>query len=217
MTNKFSGTLWKWLLTNVMAKLTPSTENATEGQVLTVDNQGGMEWANPNTGRDVPACTASDVGKILSVKSNGYGWDTRTFRAWRVKLDTTTNTNSYVMLPTAVKTDILKALKAENSSSNGTLLISLELTANNDTYKAFGSFFKVQKGSTATSLNITMALYGYSDTSGFKKLGTFKAGLNFSPRIEFIKTLVPANTAIDGTMTISLISDYPDTPYIELT
>ena len=76
MTNKFDGNLWKWLLTNVMGKLAPSTEEATEGQVLTVGDEGAMEWANPSTGRDVPDASGATDGDVLTVDGEGgYGWE----------------------------------------------------------------------------------------------------------------------------------------------
>ena len=76
MTNKFDGNLWKWLLANVMGKLTPSTEEATEGQVLTVGDEGAMGWADPSTGRDVPATSGASDGDVLTVDGEGgYGWE----------------------------------------------------------------------------------------------------------------------------------------------
>lgn len=76
MTNKFDGNLWKWLLTNVMGKLTPSTEEASEGQVLTVGDEGEMEWSDPSTGRDVPDASGASDGDVLTVDNEGgYGWE----------------------------------------------------------------------------------------------------------------------------------------------
>ena len=73
MTKKFDGNLWKWLLANVVGNLLPDKTGATAGQVPSIDAEGGVEWTNPDTGRDVP--TGGVSGQVLKAGADdAYSW-----------------------------------------------------------------------------------------------------------------------------------------------
>lgn len=227
MTNKFDGNLWKWLLANVMGKLAPSTEEATEGQVLTVGDEGAMEWSDPSTGRDVPATSGASAGDVLTVDGEGdYGWQAlpamNSLKAWRLKLPTTVPSGSTVDITDAVKSAILDALNfSGDSATAGTIMAGMELTVGSTAYTAMSTFMQapivVMGPSNLPLLNVNMPLYGYNASSGIKLLGTLKMGSEGSHRIDFDSTLVAAAATLNATLVIAVVSDVPNTNYQALT
>lgn len=72
MVKKFDGTLWKWLLDNVISHLLPAATAGDAGKVAKVQADGSVAWGT-DEGKELPDYTIANAGEFLAVNEDGDG------------------------------------------------------------------------------------------------------------------------------------------------